>query len=332
MESEIKIKIESLLIGFGSGNRIKPLLPPLSATGGKGELISVIGRNGIGKSTLLRSLAGIRNILGGQVYYNELEIGSYNGSELARIIGFISTEQVRVSNMTVYDLVSLGRYPYTNWLGTLTSDDTRCITEAMEQTSVLQFSGRYVAELSDGERQRSMIARLIAQDSEILLMDEPTAFLDIRSKFEIVHLLHHLAHSKGKTIIFTTHDFDLAIRHSDKIWLVLDDGIRQGAPEDLMLARMFEHLFDSEIVRFNSGEGSYSFTDISRGNVHVEGTGPVRYWTEKAVTRAGFSVIEQENADYKILIADQKWTLCFGRQKTEYTSIYDLTREMSGLI
>ncbi len=323
--------IDSVLIGFGSGKRKNVLLPPLSASASPGELISIIGRNGIGKSTLLRSLTGIQDIHGGKVFFNDREISNYTGNELAHTTGFISTEQVRISNMTVFDLVSLGRYPHTNWLGTLDGDDLQIISDAMEKTSVIRFSDKYVAGLSDGERQRSMIARLLAQDTPIMLMDEPTAFLDIRSKFEIMHLLHELSHLHGKTIIITTHDLDLALRYSDKIWLILDDGIREGAPEDLLADRLFERLFDSDIIKFNSGEGTYIFKAVPKGSIHVEGDMFLRQCTEKAVIRAGFSVTDVRAGDYIQITGNRKWILNLKGNRKEYSSIYDLMRDLNSL-
>jgi iron complex transport system ATP-binding protein len=326
------VKIDSLLIGFISGSRKNALLPPLSAEAEKGELVSVIGRNGIGKSTLLRSLAGIQDVLAGKIYHSGREINSYDRSGLARTIGFISTEQVKVSNMTVFDLVSLGRFPYTNWLGKLESTDLNSVHEAMEKTTVLRYSGKYVAELSDGERQRVMIARLLAQDASIMLMDEPTAFLDIRSKFEIVHLLHQLSHSFGKTIIITTHDLDLALRHSDRIWLILDDGIKEGSPEDLMLGGMFSHLFDSSVVQFNSLDGTYSFNEKSKGIIYVEGDNFTKHWTEKAIARAGYSVSAVNTPDKIVITPDQRWILTLNGETSEHSSIYALMRRMNSAI
>lgn len=328
-EAAKQVVIDSLLIGFISGKKKNILLPPLSASAEKGELVSVIGRNGIGKSTLLRSLAGIQDVFGGKIFYKGREISSYDRSELARTTGFISTEQVKVSNMTVMDLVSLGRFPYTNWLGKLNADDLQSVHEAMEKCSVLRYSGKYVSELSDGERQRVMIARLLAQDASIMLMDEPTAFLDIRSKFEIVHLLHQLSHSHGKTIIITTHDLDLALRHSDRIWLIPDDGIREGSPEDLMIEGMFGHLFDSEIVKFNSLDGTYSFNEIPKGSLYVEGDEFIKQWTERAIKRAGFEVSAVRIQDRVSISGDRRWILTLNGKTQEFSSIYDLMREMN---
>ncbi|HEX2970595.1 MAG TPA: ABC transporter ATP-binding protein [Bacteroidales bacterium] len=326
------IRLESLQIGYYSGIKKNVLLAPLYATGCKKELISVVGRNGIGKSTLLRTAAGIQKAISGNVLLNSKEIGKFSRNELARLAGFISTEQVKVSNMTVFDLVALGRFPFTNWIGSLHPDDEEAIHSAMEKTSVLQFSGKYISELSDGERQRAMIARLLAQDTDIMFLDEPTAFLDIRSKFEVIHILHELAHSCCKTIILSTHDLDLALRHSDKIWLLLDDGIREGSPEDLVIGHEFEKLFDSEIIKFDSINGIFSFSDVPKASIHIKGDFVLRKWTERALMRAGFSVSETELSDYIEITGSKSWILFYKGNKRIYGSIYQLLQGISGLI
>ena len=163
------------------------LLPVLN----RGELIAVIGRNGIGKSTLLRTLTGLQPPLGGEILYSGKNIREYSRMELAQKVGYISTEIVKVSNMRVYDLVALGRFPHTNWIGKIEAKDHEVIMDALEKTSMVSFRRKFVSELSDGERQKAMIARILAQDTGIMIMDEPTAFLDVASKYEILHLMQY---------------------------------------------------------------------------------------------------------------------------------------------
>ena len=289
------LSFNSLKIGYTSGRDENVLLPPLNACAFKGELIAVIGRNGIGKSTLLRTLAGLQSSLGGEIFYGGKNIRDYSRKDLAQKVGYISTEIVKVTNMTVFDLVALGRFPYTNWIGNIDKKNHEIIMDAIERTSMSAFCNRFVSELSDGERQRTMIARLLAQDTGIMVMDEPTAFLDIGSKYEIMHLMHHLSRDFEKTIIFSTHDLQMAINQSDKIWLILDDKLIEGAPEDLLIEGAFDHLFESSHVKFNPEQGTFSFSADKKKTMHIEGTGSLRPWTEKAICRIGFSVSECEN-------------------------------------
>jgi iron complex transport system ATP-binding protein len=276
------LSLRSLLIGYRSGKTERVLLPPVDASSFKGELVAVIGENGIGKSTLLRTICGLHPSLGGSVFLKEKLIEDYNKNLVAKNIGYISTEPVRVSNMKVSDLVSLGRYPHTNWTGRLNSEDHEIIEEAIGNVGLQHLTNRYINELSDGERQRAMIARVLAQDTDILVLDEPTAFLDIKGKYEIIHLLHNLSRSKEKTIVFSTHDLIIALNEADKLWLAIRDSFIEGAPEDLILDGSFSSLFSSSLVRFSNKDASFTFNRELLGKVAVEAKGIVRIWTERA--------------------------------------------------
>jgi iron complex transport system ATP-binding protein len=320
------LSLDSLKIGYSSGNINKILLPPLNACAKKGELIAVIGRNGIGKSTLLRTLAGVQKSLGGNILYEGQNIRDYSRMELALKVGYISTEIVRVSNMSVYDLVALGRFPYTNWFGKIGTEDHEKILDAISKTAMVSFYTKFISELSDGERQKAMIARILAQDAGIMVMDEPTAFLDISAKYEILHLLHNLSGENNKTIIFSTHDLQMAIGQADKIWLILDDNLIEGAPEDLMISGAFDNLFSSTNVSFNTEDGTFSFRSDTHGSIYIEGTGLSRYWTEKAVNRAGFSVSKEKTDTFIILPSENvsSWRLKNQYETEEFRSIYEL--------
>ena len=318
--------LESLEIGYGSGLRKKLILPALNATAVRGELIAVIGRNGIGKSTLLRTLAGLQPPLGGIIRINGRRMDGFSRMELAQETGYISTESVKVSNMTVYDLVALGRFPHTNWIGNLNTENQESILKALEMTSMGGFRDRFINEISDGERQKAMIARIIAQDAGIMIMDEPTAFLDAGSKFEILHLLNTLSHERGKTIIFSTHDLHMAVNQADKIWLISADRLLEGAPEDLMIAGAFDHLFDASNVRFNPYSGTFSFNSSASGSVYIEGNGVERIWVEKALNRLGLTTAESETVPYiRIITGNQTcYELVSGNFIQNAESLYKL--------
>jgi iron complex transport system ATP-binding protein len=334
IEKKEILSIESLQIGYRSGKKRKVLLAPLTASAYKGEMIAMVGQNGIGKSTFLRTVTGLQDPLGGTIAINGKQISSYSRMDFARNIGYISTEPVRVSNMKVYDLVALGRYPHTSWLGKLSGEDNDIILDSIEKVGMQLFANSYITEISDGERQRVMIARALAQDTDLLIMDEPTAFLDIRSKYEIVHLLHDLSKRRGKTIIFSTHDLNIAVSEADKVWLLLKDSFREGAPEDLILDGGFDELFNNSLVRFNQTDGSFTFKNEFRGKIKITGGGISRVWTEKALNRAGFSVSdENEEMTIQIIITIQskKWILKNGQVQKEFNSLYDLVNCLSEL-
>jgi iron complex transport system ATP-binding protein len=323
------LSFESLLIGFASGRHKNILLPPLNAIAVKGELIALIGQNGVGKSTLLRTITGLQQSLGGEIFISGKNINDYSRISLAKNIGYISTETVKVSNMKVLDLVSLGRYPYTNWLGKIGNEDHDIILDSIEKVGMVKYCNRFINELSDGERQRAMIARVLAQDTNIIVMDEPTAFLDIRSKFEIVHLMHDLSRSKGKTVIFSTHDLHTAISESDKIWLTLADSFKEGAPEDLILEGSFDRLFNDSRVKFSSADGSFTFRSDLKRKIFVSATGIEKYWTEKAVNRAGYEITNgQANTEISVIHASSgtRWIVSTDKINVEFSTIYELVK------
>ncbi|HOP00508.1 MAG TPA: ABC transporter ATP-binding protein [Bacteroidales bacterium] len=328
-EKDIILSFESLEIGYGSGRHRRVLLPPLSASAHRGELVAVIGRNGIGKSTLLRTIIGIQPALGGSVKIDGDDLSSIPRIEIARKIGYISTESIRVSNMTVYDLIALGRYPYKGWLGGTDANGREAVENALARTGMAELAYRYIAELSDGELQRAMIGRVLAQDTAILVMDEPTAYLDVMSKHEMVNLMQGLT-DEGKTIIFSTHDFSIATGQAHRIWLTLDDKLAEGAPEDLIINRSFESLFDSPSVGFDSDAGTFFFRNKAGKEISLKGEGMIRKWTEKALVRAGF-VISGRRMTPCITAPDEptgEWILEKDSDTKRFRSVYDLLRSL----
>jgi len=328
MEESIKniLSFRDLEIGFTSGKSRHVLLPPLNGSAAKGELIAVIGKNGIGKSTLLRTFAGLQDFITGKLMIDGKNIVDFSRLKLSAKIGYISTEIIKVSNMKVYDLVSLGRFPHTNWLGRIDTADHNMILEAIAKTGMTEFSNRPVTELSDGERQRAMIAMVLAQDAGIMIMDEPTAFLDISSKYEIIHLMNELTRNRDKTVIFSTHDLATAVSQSDKIWLLKEQGLTEGAPEDLMLEGSFETLFDSNKVEFNSNDGSFKIRNEEKGRIIVKGDGIKKRWTEKALMRAGYGIVDSgSEVEVEVpSLSNSTWKCRTKGLQGEFDSIYRL--------
>ncbi len=249
------LDLDLIKIGFITGGKKVFLYPVISSHAKTGELIAIIGRNGIGKSTLLRTIAGLQSPLAGIVRIEGRNLDRYSRNQLARKVGYISTEVVKTGDMRVYDLVSLGRFPYTDWFGRLDSFSHSAVMDSIKLSGMSDFAQRYLTELSDGERQRAMIAMVLARNASLIILDEPTAFLDIKSKYEILQLLHDLVKQQNKTVIFSTHDLHSAIDHADKIWLMLDRGIIEGTPEELILNNAFDELFaDSPMKYKRSGK------------------------------------------------------------------------------
>lgn len=324
--SEI-LKCDSLIIGYSAGKKFIPILPPLTGSAFKGELVALLGRNGVGKSTLLRTIAGLLKPLKGTVLINKEKSILFSRQEFARRVGYISTEIVKVNHMTVYDLVALGRFPHTNWMGRIDHKTNNLIRESIAKAGLDNHQDRFITELSDGERQRAMIARVLAQDTDIMIMDEPLAFLDISGKYGIIKLMKELTAS-GKTIIFSTHDLNIALSHADKIWLVNDSGLSQGSPEDLWLRNDFECLFDSHETVYNQEDGSFIFIREKKGYISIEGGDErIRYWTIKALNRAGFSITENITFPHiNIHPAGNEWIISKEEGATSCKTLYDLLR------
>ncbi|GAA4278000.1 ABC transporter ATP-binding protein [Aquimarina mytili] len=223
----------------------------------EGELIGLVGANGIGKSTLLRTLSRVQPALHGSVYLSDKKLTSYKSIELAAQLSIVLTEQVASKNLTVYELVALGRQPYTNWVGKMAEEDIEKVHKAIEVTHITDLINKRCFELSDGQLQKVLIARAIAQDTPFIMLDEPTTHLDIYHKAYILKLLKRLAFETKKTILFSTHEIDFAIQLCDKMIVLNEDGFEFGRPKELVQARAFSGLFPEDLILFDEKSGRY---------------------------------------------------------------------------
>nr|WP_299338785.1 ABC transporter ATP-binding protein [Allomuricauda sp.] len=249
----IRIATKHLTIGYPS----KTVASNINFSCRTGELCAIIGVNGVGKSTLLRTLGNLQPKLSGEIRLREKTFSSYSSLQLAKELSVVLTEQTPSKNLTVEELIALGRQPYTNWIGTLTKQDKKQIQKSIEAFLLGDLQQRKCHELSDGQLQRVFIARAMAQDTPLILLDEPTTHLDLFHKVQILKLLQRLAHDQQKTIVFTTHEIDLAIQLCDKI-LILDGKDNPfGEPCQLIEEKHFEQLFPKEMVVFDPKTGSF---------------------------------------------------------------------------
>lgn len=228
------IHISNLSIGYRQHGGDRLVASGIEANIEGGRLTCLIGANGAGKSTLLKTLAAFIPKLGGSIYIKGKEISEYTHKELSRTVGVVLTTKPDGVNMTVSDVVTLGRTPYTGFWGKAGSDDKHIVNESMEQVGITPLAARNVSTLSDGERQKMMIAKALAQQTPVIFLDEPTAYLDYPSKVETMLLLMRLSHEAGKTIFMSTHDLELALQTADTLWLMAGDGkISIGTPSEL---------------------------------------------------------------------------------------------------
>ena len=252
MTEQETIRLSQLSIGYKTRSGTKTVAAGMTATIRAAELTCLLGANGAGKSTLLRTLSAFQPKLAGEVFIAGREISQYTSKELSRTIGVVLTEKPDVRDMTVSDLVGLGRSPYTGFFGALTASDRHMVSQAISQVGIEPLSRRMVHTLSDGERQKVMIAKALAQQTPIIILDEPTAFLDFPSKVETMLLLRRICRETGKTIFLSTHDLELALQTADSLWLMdREHGLSIGTPQQLAQQGALSRLVERRGIHFD---------------------------------------------------------------------------------
>jgi len=262
MKDQMVLKCENLSIGYPSKKMQKPIASGIDLSLEKGKLIALIGANGIGKSTLLRTIAGIQKPFSGNVWLNGKPISEYSALEAAQNLSVVLTEKLPPSNLTVFELVALGRQPYTNWVGKLTPDDIVKVNQALESTQISHLATKKHFEISDGQLQKVLIARAIAQDTQLVVLDEPTTHLDLLHKVSLFKLLKKLASDMQKCILFSTHDLDLAIELSDEIIVMTEEKVVQSKPSTLIADGIFDELFKNENIFFDRERQKFVFKNL----------------------------------------------------------------------
>ncbi|WP_375498749.1 ABC transporter ATP-binding protein [uncultured Nostoc sp.] len=326
----------SLSIGYKTSRKnVRCVASDISVSLQAGELVCLLGPNGAGKSTLLRSLAGMQPPIAGEVRLLGDNVYNLAPQELAKRLSLVLTEKVDVGMLSAYTLVTLGRHPYTDWWGNLTPEDEAIVHWAIKSVGAVHLAPRQVSELSDGERQKIMIARALAQSPIVMLLDEPTAFLDLPRRVEIMQLLRQLARETNQAILFSTHDLDLALRLADKVWLLTTNGILHvGAPEDLVLSGAFADTFESEGVEFDVASGEFHLHLPYKGEINVIGEGIAITWTIRAFKRAGFQVNQNKNGLAVEVITQSKqvlWKITNSQTVYIYHSLYELIKFLNYL-
>jgi len=295
----------------------------------KGEIVCLLGPNGSGKSTLIRTLSGLHSPLGGKVELEYRDINMFSNKNIARKISTVLTDRLTIGNLSVYELVSFGRSPYTGWFGSLTEQDQEVVEWAISSTGIERFVNRDVLRLSDGEQQKVMIARALAQNTSAILLDEPTAHLDLPNRVEIIRLLRTLAHDTKKGILLSTHELDLALKAADTLWLINRDGkILSGTPEDLVLDRTFESVFERDSFEFDRATGSFQLHYPKKEAINLTGDTVAVFWTKRALEREGYRVTESEETNLTVDVQagnnDFKWKVTGKVHQFECGSIEEL--------
>ena len=253
----IILKTINLAIGYTSKKEETIIASNINFDLHKGELIGLVGANGIGKSTLLRTLTKVQPALNGDVLIHSKPIESYNAIDLAKELSLVLTESIVSKNLTVFELVALGRQPYTNWVGTLSSNDIAIVNTALSQANLIDLKHKKCFELSDGQLQKVMIARALAQDTALIILDEPTTHLDMYHKAYVLKLLQKLAKETNKTILFSSHEIDLAIQLCDKMIVMTNNDIVSDTPKNLIKQGAFNNLFPKDLIIFDENTGAF---------------------------------------------------------------------------
>ncbi|MEO1079241.1 MAG: ABC transporter ATP-binding protein [Pseudomonadota bacterium] len=330
------LELDALDIGYRSRSGNKSVAGQINLELDAGEFVCLLGPNGAGKSTLMRTIAGMQPPLDGRVRVGGRNLQEMSARERAEIIGVVLTEKVTAGLLTSYAFVSLGRYPYTKWSGKLSEHDHRIVWNAISMAGAVELADRFVGELSDGERQRVTLARALAQQPRLLILDEMTAFLDLPRRVEIMALLRQIARDTGCAMLASTHELDLALRNADRVWLLGTDGnVRHGAPEDLVLAGDFAATFNHEGMDFDPLRGALYVRQRSGPEVLLCGERSVRLeWTQRALERCGFRLRNEETPGPEEIprvevLGDDGWQLNDSGTAQSFGNLYELTRALT---
>lgn len=301
------LQIKGLSVGYAT----KEIAKDINLTLGEGKLVCLLGQNGVGKSTLLRTLSNLQDRLSGEIELGGEDIQQLDRRALATKLGIITTEKIGMSNMTVRELVALGRYPYTNWIGQESPTDTEKIEEAISRCRINYIESAKLSAISDGQFQKAMVARVLAQDTDIILMDEPTAHLDVVNRVEMFQLLQTIKKETGKSILISTHELDLSMQFADELWLMnFNAPIVTGTPEDLGLNGEIEKIFFHEEFHLDSRTGQVRLKQEATKYFHVSGDEKPVHWVQKALERQGYSVgVEGRSVEVKLIGGQLSWKI-----------------------
>ena len=325
-----RIQIRDLSIGYKDKKKSKIVAANINAEIYSGEVTCLLGTNGVGKSTLLRTIAAFQPKLAGSIYIDGKNLEEYTDKKLAHLISVVLTEKCDIRNLTVIDLIGMGRSPYTGFWGILKKEDREVINRAIALVGIESLAHRMVHTLSDGERQKVMIAKALAQETPIILLDEPTAFLDFPSKVEMMQLLHRLSRQTGKTIFLSTHDLELALQIADELWLMKpSESIAIGTPEDLALDGSLAHFFTRKGIGFDWETGLFRIEFTCEIPIRLIGDGQRYAMLRKALRRNGMEANRDVESEISIRIEESGYAIYIDNKPKAFTeSIKDTLKTL----
>jgi len=319
------ILVRDLAIGY---QKDAVLLDHLKLRVEHGELIALIGRNGTGKSTLLKTILGLLPPLAGELLLSGSPLTSYSALKRAQLVSYVASGLPQLPSLSVEEVASLGRMPHTGWRGQLSRIDKEEVSEALRLVGMSKFRNRKLDQLSDGERQRAMIARALAQDTPLILLDEPAAFLDIPNTHELITLLTQFR-SSGKAIIYSTHDLELAMQCADKVWVIHEDHIFEGSPEDLGLGGLFSRIFSSSGIAFDEATGRFLFSRGRAKRICLLGEHEqALIWTRRLLRRLEYQIDPLSQRILRVEPAGDwfRWQLEEDGREWPFEDLYNLAR------
>lgn len=327
------LSAKDLTVGYRKGNSTSPVISGLNLSLSRGKLVALIGANGIGKSTLLRTLVGNQPPLEGEVSISGIRIGEISRKDLSLLLGIVNTERTQAGALTVREVVSLGRQPYTGFLGILSKNDKSIVEKAMQDAGILHKASNFLAELSDGERQKVMIAKALAQCTPIIILDEPTAFLDVASRMETMLLLHNLAHKQNKAVLLSSHDLSQSMMLADELWVVTNDRkIISGNTEDVVLSGAMDSIFASSIISFDLLQGDFCINLDSQYDIKLNCNDKIlKKWIGNALKRNGYGISNDEACKNEITaISPNEITVSTAQGSIKANSISDMIAIIKG--
>lgn len=325
------LRAHDLTVGYAARHSRRAVIERVNVAASPGEMVCLLGPNGIGKSTLLRTLGAMQPALAGRVDLDNRDTRTLTPGQLAKRLAVVLTDRGVIDGLTTRRVVELGRHPHIGWFGALHGHDRTAVESAMAAVGVSHLAGQEISRLSDGERQRVMIARALVQQPSVLLLDEPTAFLDVPSRVELMALLRDLTRREAVVVIVSTHDLELALRVADVVWLVMPGGeLATGSPEDVMLSGAIDNAFEGHRLRFHIGDRSFRLLTGHRGDAVARGCGVRATLAAAVLEREGYSVTGGEGAAVEVDVDDVGWVAVAGHERARGCDFAALARFLRG--
>lgn len=315
------LETKSLSIGYQEKRIHKVLQRDINIRLCKGEIISLMGQNGVGKTTFIKTISGLQPALTGDIFYGGENLKNLSNRQLATRLSLVLTEKPFNSSISVLELIAIGRHPYSGWMGVLSKKDKDVIEWAINETHINYLVEKKLYQLSDGQLQKVMIARALAQETDLIILDEPAAHLDLHNKIEVMMLLRQIA-AQGKGILISTHDMQISTQLSDRLWLFnFNETVKEGVPEDLILNGTLEKTLFLQDYGYDMIHGSVSISQKGP-QLAVDGPEDIKFWTRQALKRNGFRVVA--SADIRIRYQDTCWQIITADSCIKCNSIQEL--------